>query len=247
MAGHIVTKTEYAAYRGVTPGAVSQWLTAGKIHGPALVGIGRTAKIDVTVADQQLAASLDLGQQFARGGQIGADRLTAVPVDPAPTLFAAADRRAEPPAPLAAPDGGLGETIGSDPGKRFNAAKAEIAELDLAERKEKALAKRGTYMLAAEARAMFGRDLAQLIRAVEQWLPDAAGTIASEMVRREGEARAAGQQAVPMSAREMSALLLREWRALRTRMKEQAEARRETAPALITVLLTLEEEAAEKD
>ena len=246
----IVSKTDYAIYRGVTPAALSQWLSKGRIHGPAIVGTGRNARINVRLADQQLSNSLDMGQQFARGGQPDASRLPPSPF-PQPaevvagdTLFTLAARRPDPPASPGAPDGGLGDAVVNDPAKRFNAAKAEIAEMDLAERKEKALAKRGTYVLTAEARAAFARDLAQFVRGVQQWLPDVAGTIASEMVRREAEARAAGKVAAPMTARELSTLMDREWRALRLRLKEQADARLKAAPSVITVPLTLEEEAA---
>lgn len=248
MDPNILTKTDYAAYRGVTPAALSQWLSKGRLSGDAIVGQGRNARINVRIADQQLSATLDMGQQFARGGQPDASRLPPPPVSPsaygpADSLFAAAARRPDQPATPSPADGGLGDSVAADPGKRYNAAKAEIAEMDLAERKEKALAKRGTYMLTAEARAVFSRDLAQFVRGVEQWLPDAGGVIASEMVRREAEARAAGQAAVPMSARELGALLLREWHDLRKRMKEQADARRAATPAIISVPLTLDDEA----
>ncbi len=244
MDQHILTKTDYAAYRGVTPAALSQWLSKGRLSGAAIVGQGRNARINVQVADQQLMHTLDLGQQFARGGQPDTSRLASPPADePTDNLFTAATRRPVQPASPGPADGGLGDSIVSDPGKRFNAVKTEIAEMDLADRKEKALARRGTYTLTADARAIFARDLAQFVRGVEQWLPDAAGIIASEMVRREADARAAGQPSVPLSARELSVLLMREWHAQRQRMKEQADARRAAAPAIITVPLTLEEEA----
>lgn len=248
MDPNILTKTEYAAYRGVTPAALSQWLSKGRLTGAAIVGQGRNARINVRLADQQLANTLDLGQQFARGGQPDTARLPPpAPInddEPAENLFTAASRRPAQPAPQVPADGGLGDTLANDPGKRFNAAKAEIAEMDLADRKEKQLAKRGTYILTTEARATFARDLAQFVRGIEQWLPDAAGVIASEMVRREAEARAAGKSSVPMTGRELSVLLMREWHALRKRLKEQADARRAAAPSLITVPLTLDEEAA---
>ncbi len=62
----IVTKGEYARMRNRTPGAVSHWIRQGKLHGPALVGRGRTARIVVEEADRQLADLLDLGQQYAQ-------------------------------------------------------------------------------------------------------------------------------------------------------------------------------------
>lgn len=60
----LVGKAEFARRRGVTPGRVSQWLAQGKISGAAIVGTGRNAQIDETIACAQLNERLD-GKQRA--------------------------------------------------------------------------------------------------------------------------------------------------------------------------------------
>ncbi|MCA1973611.1 MAG: hypothetical protein LDL44_12300, partial [Caenispirillum sp.] len=63
----VVTKGEFAKLRGVAPSAVSNWLRDGKLFGDALVGTGPRARIRVAVAEAQLAATLDPGQQMGQG------------------------------------------------------------------------------------------------------------------------------------------------------------------------------------
>jgi hypothetical protein len=54
--GEVVTKTEYARSKGVTPAAVTAWLARGHLTSPALRADGR---IDVEMADGQLRERLD--------------------------------------------------------------------------------------------------------------------------------------------------------------------------------------------
>lgn len=67
MSDDVVTKGEFAKLRGVAPSAVSNWLRDGKLFGDALVGTGPRARIRVAVAEAQLAATLDPGQQMGQG------------------------------------------------------------------------------------------------------------------------------------------------------------------------------------
>lgn len=62
----IVSKGKFAQMVGRSAGAVSQWIAAGKLHGPALIGKGRAAQIDAEIAAAQLGYTLDLGQQLAQ-------------------------------------------------------------------------------------------------------------------------------------------------------------------------------------
>jgi len=64
----LVKKSTFAALRGVTPGRVSQWLAKGKISGPAIVGEGPSAKIDVDIATAQLRERLDVNARFGLKG-----------------------------------------------------------------------------------------------------------------------------------------------------------------------------------
>ena len=66
--GEIVSKGRFAELCNVSPGRVSQWLTEGKIHSPALVGEGRSAKINVDLAKAQVKAARDVDQAHSGNG-----------------------------------------------------------------------------------------------------------------------------------------------------------------------------------
>ncbi len=89
-----ISKGEFAALIRRDPGRVSQLIGEGKIHGPALVGAGRTARVNWRVALQQLGTSLDLGQQLAQVNPIGFGLSPAE--DEVPASSSAAGARAVP-------------------------------------------------------------------------------------------------------------------------------------------------------
>lgn len=62
-----VSKGEFAALIGVSPGRVSQYLAEGKISAAALVGHGRSAKINVDRARADLRLTLDISQRLGNG------------------------------------------------------------------------------------------------------------------------------------------------------------------------------------
>jgi len=68
----VLSKNEFAARRGVHKSAVSHWIKDGRLYGDALVGTGRTAKINVAVAEAQLSRTLDLGQRLVHAASPGA-------------------------------------------------------------------------------------------------------------------------------------------------------------------------------
>lgn len=62
-----VSKGEFAAMIGVSPGRVSQYLSEGKISASALSGSGRNAKIIVDQAKRDLRITLDVSQRLGNG------------------------------------------------------------------------------------------------------------------------------------------------------------------------------------
>ncbi len=78
-----VTKSEFAELIGVSRGRVSQMLAARQIDGDAIVGEGRSARINVEVARRQLDARLDLGQRLGANGRARLDGETSDPTDAA--------------------------------------------------------------------------------------------------------------------------------------------------------------------
>jgi hypothetical protein len=69
MAKEPISKSEFAVRRGVSASRVSQWIGEGKISGAALVGEGRSARIDEDLACQQLDERLDIDQREANGAR----------------------------------------------------------------------------------------------------------------------------------------------------------------------------------
>ncbi len=78
-----VTKSEFAGLIGVSRGRVSQMLAARQIDGDAIVGEGRSARINVEVARRQLDARLDLGQRLGANGRARLDAESSDPTDAA--------------------------------------------------------------------------------------------------------------------------------------------------------------------
>ena len=64
----IMLKSEFAARCGVTKSRVSQWLRAGQIGPEALVGAGRSAKLDAAVALAHLRERLASDERFGLNG-----------------------------------------------------------------------------------------------------------------------------------------------------------------------------------
>lgn len=60
----LISKAEFARRRNVSKARVSQWLSTGKIHGPAIVD----GQIDEAIACQQLNVTLDIDQRHSGNG-----------------------------------------------------------------------------------------------------------------------------------------------------------------------------------
>lgn len=149
----LLTKGEFAKRRGVTPAAVSQWLSTGRLTGSALVGIGRNAKIDVAEAERQLGLTLDPGQQMARGGR---------------------------PVASGMPPAGGGDAPSNNAVERYQLARAINAEIETERARRKEEAERGNYMETAPARDAWSKELSGFIQAVDMWFPDVAELLAAE-------------------------------------------------------------------
>ncbi|WP_287363099.1 hypothetical protein [Mesorhizobium sp.] len=74
-----LSKGDFAAHIGVTPGRVSQYISSGMIGPDALDGQGRTAKVIVAKAVEQIRRRRDIGQALGNGI---ATRLEVEPVEP---------------------------------------------------------------------------------------------------------------------------------------------------------------------
>jgi hypothetical protein len=62
-----MSKGDFARHINVTPGRVSQYIAAGTIGPDALDGVGRSAKIRVAAAIEQIRQRRDIGQALGNG------------------------------------------------------------------------------------------------------------------------------------------------------------------------------------
>ncbi len=146
--------------------AVSHWIRTGKLTSPALVGEGRLAKIDVALADVQLAAVLDLGQQLAQ---------------PAPLMAPAPARL---PSPVA-------EVPANGDNARRLAAKAEREEIETAQARLKLERESGQWIPVDAARRAAGERLTEALNAFEGYIREQARIFAEQT---QGDPRAIEQR-----------------------------------------------------
>lgn len=84
----LASKSQFADLRGVNPSQVTRWIERGLIGASAIVGEGRSAKIDVELAQRHLASRRDPGQALGNGSRPNATRskapraMEAVPATP---------------------------------------------------------------------------------------------------------------------------------------------------------------------
>lgn len=166
-APEVVTKGEFAALVGVSPGRVSQYISEGKISGDALVGSGHKARINVAVAQAQLRGRLDPSQRFGLNGL--ATSLNAAPSASAPAA----------PSALSPPVDSIDEKIRAERLRQEVMKSRRMAEDEQA--------RSGRYMLTEDAEAQMVKIAGSMMSAFEGAIPDFAGAIASEfgLVQRE--------------------------------------------------------------
>ena len=155
-----LTKGEFAAEIGVSPGRVSQLIGEGKIFGDALVGEGRLARINVRVAREQLQATTDPAQRLGANGKVNLGSASAAAV----------------------PEQDFGELV---PARRnFDAEYAEerLRQIRFANRKadEAERARRGLYVLATDAKQDMAKVAVRMLNIFEGALPDVASAMAGK-------------------------------------------------------------------
>lgn len=202
-ADEVVTKGAFAALLNVTAGRVSQYIAEGKIHGPALVGEGRNAKIAVRTAKAQLRGGLDVGQRLGNGIDTRLE-------DEPPLTAAAVEEPSNVRQFRPAPEDAVAEAI-----KREKLRAAQMANETAAEAR---LAKRGTYVLAADVTAAMTSALAGMINVFEGSLSDLASTIAAKF---------------ELPQRDVLHLLRSQFAAIRAKAADDARRRAATMPAFV--------------
>ncbi|CAD7036491.1 hypothetical protein RHAB21_02531 [Pseudorhizobium halotolerans] len=191
-----VTKGEFAAIIGVSPGRVSQYLTEGKISPGALLGAGRNAKIIVERAKQDLRMSLDIGQRLGNGIDTRLDPVSGPDAQddagPVPTATSA-------PPPLQ--QSGIDYEIKQQKLEQIRRANRNAAIADAQSS--------GRLMETDHGRAEMTRIASSMMLIFEGGLTDFASAVASEF---------------KVQQRDVLHLLRREFRKVREKAAKQAQA-----------------------
>jgi hypothetical protein len=156
MSNQIVSKGDFAKLCNVSPGRVTQWITEGKISGDAIVGEGRSAKIDAALAQKQIGLRRDVVQSLGNGLKT--------------RLSPSSAKRGE----AAKPD--LSDEINEETKRQ----RLEGIRRQNRREAEEELARQGRYIEATGARREMNRIAEELVRVFEGALPEFATAIASE-------------------------------------------------------------------
>jgi hypothetical protein len=156
MSNQIVSKGEFAKLCNVSAGRVTQWIAERKISGDAIVGEGRSAKINAEIARSQLKLRRDVGQSFGNGLKT---RLK-------PTS--------------AKPDHWGGSEPADAVDEEIKREKLEGIRRKNRQEAEEELARQGRYVEAADVRREMARIAGDLVRIFEGALPEFATAIAAE-------------------------------------------------------------------
>ena len=167
----VVRKSEFAKLCNVTKGLVSQWIAKGYISDSALVGEGRTARIDVDLARAQLIERRAVNESCGLNGlntKLGPDAPSEAPSDAAkaPSNATGAAPTPRPPAPEARES--------EDPATvdaRIKAEKLKQNEILTRKLRTEERARDGIYMDAAGARGTMGRIASEMLKLFEGALP----------------------------------------------------------------------------
>lgn len=164
----VVSKGEFAAIANVTPGRVSQWISARKISGDALVGEGRDQKIDVAKAAAQLKRTLDISQRLGNG----IDTRLDVGARQAPT--GGAQQQA------AAPPSANPQTADDRVEEQIKLARLRGIEFDNRKKAQEEAQRRGFLTQTDAAKREMGQIAARMVTLFEGALPEFATAIAAE-------------------------------------------------------------------
>jgi hypothetical protein len=155
----VVSKSQYAVLKNVSPGRVSQWISEGKIEPDALVGEGRSARINVHLADAYLRRKLDIGQRFGNGLST---RLT----EPAkPPVATAVDLEVEPSGPIE---------------EQIKREKLEGLQRENRKRAEEEAARAGRYVDAQASASEMAKMVARTVAIYDMALPEIADAMSGK-------------------------------------------------------------------
>jgi DNA-binding transcriptional regulator YdaS (Cro superfamily) len=149
----ILSKAAFAAQLGVSRSRVSQWLAQKKLHGEALVGSGRGARIRVDIAIEQLKKNLDITQRLGMNARAKLDATNA------PGTAATVDPTIE---------------------DQIKAERLEGYRRDNRRKAEEEAARGGRYVLVEDVKQQMGRISSQMLNTFEGWVNEVTSIISGK-------------------------------------------------------------------
>jgi thioredoxin-like negative regulator of GroEL len=165
----IISKTEFAALTRVTPPRVTQWISAGKLTGDALVGEGRSARIRVQPALEQLKKRLNIDQRLSGNGI--ETRLNLPAADAATSLFETQPQPPRDPQPQSAADR-IEDQIKAGRLESLRRQNRKLAEDEAV--------RAGRYVLADGVAQQMGRALSQHMAWMDGIMSELATAVAAQ-------------------------------------------------------------------
>ena len=212
-----VSKGEFAALIGVSPGRVSQYLAEGKISPSALQGVGRSAKIIVEQAKADLRLTLDVSQRLGNGIETRLDAAAAaITAGETASRNGSAHQAPSAPPPIALT--GIDHEIKQQKLEQIRRANRNAAINDARER--------GQLIETEASRAEMTRVAAALMDVFDGGLNDMASAIAA---------------AFQLPQRDVKHLMRREFRKLREKAAEQMRKRAIALPAYASAVVEAED------
>ena len=168
-----MSKSEFAAHMSVSKAAVSQWLAKDIISPDALWGEGRSARIIVARAMDQVRRRRDIGQSLGNGIGTGAKAIDDDGGNAVPTPAT--------PDPVDADDPPLPEPTHFPPSVEDQLKQARLDAQNFTNRKlaEEEALRAGQLMSADAARAEMSKIAGRMMAEFEGALPDLATAIAA--------------------------------------------------------------------
>lgn len=212
-----VSKGEFAALIGVSPGRVSQYLAEGKISPSALQGVGRSAKIIVEQAKADLRLTLDVSQRLGNGIETRLDAAAvAITAGEIASAAGSAYQAPSPPPPIALT--GIDHEIKQQKLEQIRRANRNAAINDARER--------GQLIETEASRAEMTRVAAALMDVFDGGLNDMASAIAAVF---------------QLPQRDVKHLMRREFRKLREKASEQMRKKAIALPACASAVVEAED------
>lgn len=167
----LVTKSRFADIAGVRKTAVSNWIKREVIHGDAIVGEGRAAKLNLHVALSQVGLNRDMGQTLGNGSATRTS-LEDVPGDLLGYRATIAPQE-DAAAPNEPDETGPKEDVQRSDSVEVQYKRARLEQQLRTNRKEAAeeALRQGALMGADDAREQMGRIAASMLQVFEGALP----------------------------------------------------------------------------